>query len=278
MNSCSALLPGKLRAGSLIAQQIWLNRQFSWGFSMTCHAIWFPRQSTCAMIPCSIKVLVSFCARLIILEAFSMSSSLVIIFLATPCSMAFSPTAAASRGKNLPFIHRRQDRVFSKPIAFLAPGNSSAAAMHISSVMVFAATSMTPRNMAGKPKRIVHLIGKIGSSGRDNSRAGFSCLPRPYFRNRIRARKNDCVFGHGCNPLRLDDPGPDFASAIQTSAPFIASAMPPVLLFAIGQFTDAPLEFIIRAFSDHPWLCEGFPRYRPQSCFRRENRPRSRFL
>src|SRR3990170_1437033 len=147
-------LPRKRRAGALVIDEI---RHLSPIFPILLYRreSHLPTlQSAAAITPCSINVLVCRCALPMILVASSINWFLVRTFLATPCSIAFKPTAAASRGNTSQSSIVGRIRSSESPLLSAQRASSSAAAMHISSVIVVAATSMTPRNIPGKPSEL----------------------------------------------------------------------------------------------------------------------------
>src|SRR5207249_1031970 len=93
-------------------------------------------------------------ARRIRESAFSSSSSRLFLTRARPCSMAFMPTAAASRAKTSISSIVGTMCSSSRPFSSATSASSFAAAMHISSVMVFARTSKVPRKMPGNPSEL----------------------------------------------------------------------------------------------------------------------------
>src|SRR3989442_666158 len=112
------------------------------------------------MKPSCMRDFVSSRARRIISRAPRYSSSRVFVTRAIPWLIAFSPTAVASRANTSISSIVGTMWVSSSPFSSATLASSSAAAMHISSVIVRARTSSVPRKIPGNPSELLTWFGK----------------------------------------------------------------------------------------------------------------------
>src|SRR3989441_471506 len=112
------------------------------------------------MNPSCMRDFVSSRALRIISRAPWYSVSRVFVSRAIPCCIALRATAVASRAKTSISSIVGTMCVSSRPFSSATFASSSAAAMHISSVIVRARTSSVPRKIPGKPRLLLTWFGK----------------------------------------------------------------------------------------------------------------------
>src|SRR5438093_212452 len=179
------------------------------------------------MKPSCIRDWVCSRARRIRESAFSSSSARLFLTRARPCSMAFMPTAAASRANTSISSIVGTMCSSSRSSSSTTSASSVAAAMHISSVMVFARTSNVPRKMPGNPSELFTWLGKsdrpVAMIRAPASFASQGQISGTGFAITKRIASSAIEWTHSF----WITPGPGLEAAITTSEPFIASGIPP---------------------------------------------------
>ena len=148
--------------------------------------------------------------------------------------MDFKAHATASLGKTSHSSILRQN-IFLSPYPVLQRNLQVpvAAAMHMSSVIVFALTSKTPRKMAGNPRLLLTWLGKslrpVATTRAPASSASHGQISGIGLAQAKTMESFAMVFIHSFFMV----PGPGFEAATTASTPLKASAMSPVLPSAL---------------------------------------------